>query len=88
MSVSSSSSSITGKNLNEKYRIIQTAIEVEKAGDDRYDPNTESAEPAERPFLLLHAIIIALSMALVVFVEMLCIGKVGSTQVPKVLITS
>ena len=73
---SSTQSSISGKVLDEKAIAIQNAIELENMGDDRWDPNTESATAPPRPFLLLHASIIAISMALVVFVEMLCVSKV------------
>jgi hypothetical protein len=62
--------------LDEKHLAIQAALELEELGDDRFDPNTESGTPPPRPFLLLHAGVIGLSMALIVFVEMLCISKV------------
>jgi hypothetical protein len=62
--------------LDEKHLAIQAAIEMEEQGDDRWNPNTESLTPPPRPFLLLHATVIGISMALVVFVEMLCVSKV------------
>ncbi|KAL2065738.1 hypothetical protein VTL71DRAFT_3408 [Oculimacula yallundae] len=61
--------------VDEKYLAIQAAIDIEDRGDDYFDPNTESAAPPERPFLLLHAGVIGVSVALVVFVEMLCVSK-------------
>ena len=63
--------------MSEKHLAIQAAIELEEQGDDRWNPNTESATPPPRPFLLLHATVIGISMALVVFVEMLCVSKVS-----------
>ncbi|KAH8676512.1 glycosyl transferase family group 2-domain-containing protein [Tricladium varicosporioides] len=73
--IESSGTSISGKVLDEKHLAIQAAIELEERGDDHFDPNTESAAPPPRPFLLLHASVIGVSVALVVFVEMLCISK-------------
>ncbi|KAK0111250.1 hypothetical protein ONS95_001622 [Cadophora gregata] len=71
----SSSPSSASIVLDEKYLAIQAAIDIEDRGDDYFDPNTESAAPPPRPFLLLHAGVIGVSMALVVFVEMLCVSK-------------
>jgi len=62
--------------MDEKHLAIQAALELEELGDDRFDPTTESGAPPPRPFLLLHASVIGLSMALIVFVEMLCVSKV------------
>lgn len=62
--------------MDEKHLAIQAALELEELGDDRFDPATESGAPPPRPFLLLHASVIGVSMALIVFVEMLCVSKV------------
>ena len=67
--------------LDEKHLAIQAALELEERGDDYFDPNTESATPPPRPFLLLHACVIGVSMALIVFVEMLCVSKVRCSAV-------
>ncbi|KAE9371529.1 hypothetical protein N431DRAFT_545756 [Stipitochalara longipes BDJ] len=72
---SSSHSSISSPVLDEKHLAIQAALELEERGDDYFDPNTESATAPPRPFLLLHACVIGVSMALIVFVEMLCVSK-------------
>ena len=74
---SSSHSSISSPVLDEKHLAIQAALELEQRGDDFFDPSTESATPPPRPFLLLHACVIGVSMALIVFVEMLCVSKVS-----------
>jgi hypothetical protein len=63
--------------LDEKHLAIQAALELEQRGDDFFDPSTESATPPPRPFLLLHACVIGVSMVLIVFVEMLCVSKVS-----------
>jgi hypothetical protein len=72
----STPSSVSGQIMDEKHLAIQAAIELEERGDDYFDPNTESATPPPRPFLLMHAGVIGVSVALVVFVEMLCVSKV------------
>lgn len=66
----------SASQLDEKHLAIQAALELEELGDDRFDPNTEYGSPPPRPFLLLHACVIGVSMALIVLVEMLCVSKV------------
>jgi hypothetical protein len=56
--------------------IVQAAIEREENKDSYFNPDLESAEAPERPFLLIHASVIGVAMTLVVFVEMLCVSKV------------
>lgn len=82
---SSSQSSISTPVLDEKHLAIQAALELEERGDDYFDPNTESATAPPRPFLLLHAGVIGLSMALIVFVEMLCVSRYETDFAPHTL---
>ena len=62
--------------LSEKNAIVMAAIEREENQHAYFDPDTEAAEPPERPFLLLHAFVVGVAMILVVFVEMLCVSVV------------
>jgi hypothetical protein len=62
---------------SEKMGIVQAAIHREENQDDHFDPDVEGLEVPERPFLLLHAAVIGVAMTFVVFVEMLCVGKVS-----------
>jgi len=57
--------------------IITAAIHREENQDEHFDPDLEGAEVPKRPFLLMHAAVIGFAMTLVVFVEMLCVAKVG-----------
>jgi hypothetical protein len=62
---------------SEKMGIITAAIHREENQDEHFDPDIEGAEAPKRPFLLMHAAVIGFAMTLVVFVEMLCVAKVG-----------
>ncbi|KUJ09080.1 uncharacterized protein LY89DRAFT_598683 [Mollisia scopiformis] len=61
--------------LSEKMGIIQAAIYREENTDAHFDVEKDGATPPDRPFLLLHAVVVGVAMTLVVFVEMLCIAK-------------
>lgn len=63
--------------ISEKMGIVRAAIEREENKDTYFNPDIESAEAPERPFLLIHASVIGVAMTLVVFVEMLCVSKVS-----------
>ena len=45
-------------------------------GNKLYDPERDGTGVPTRPFLLTHAVMIGLAMALVVVVEMACVAKV------------
>ena len=63
---------------NEKFEVIQSAIAKEEEGDRGYDPERDGKEAPVRPFMLTHAVTIALAMVLVVVVEMACIASMFS----------
>jgi hypothetical protein len=63
--------------ISEKMGIVRAAIEREENRDTYFNPDVESAEAPERPFLLIHAAVIGFAMTLVVFVEMLCVSRVS-----------
>lgn len=56
--------------------VIQNAIEREVLGDQLFDPEKDGMEPPKRPFLLVHALSVAVAFILVVVVEMACVAKV------------
>lgn len=62
---------------SEKMNIVQAAIEREENSELHFDPDLEGSAAPERPFLLLHACVVGFAMIIVVFVEMLCVAKVG-----------
>jgi len=66
--------------MNEKANRVQAAVEKEEMGNKIYDPERDGTGVPTRPFLLSHAVMIGLAMALVVVVEMACVAKV---QIPK-----
>jgi hypothetical protein len=66
--------------LSEKIGIVQAAVEREENKDTYFNPDVESAEAPERPFLLVHASVIGFAMTLVVFIEMLCVSRVSRNQ--------
>jgi hypothetical protein len=79
-------STISGDpEVSEKMGIVQAAIEREEHKDTYFNPDLESAEVPQRPFLLIHASVIGFAMTLVVFVEMLCVSKVRSRSWPKTI---
>ena len=63
--------------ISEKMGIVRAAIEREENKDTYFNPDVETAEAPERPFLLIHAAVIGVAMTLVVFVEMLCVSRVS-----------
>ena len=63
---------------SEKFGVIQSAIAKEEEGDRAYDPEKDGKEAPLRPFMLTHAVCIALAMVLVVVVEMACIASTFS----------
>lgn len=66
--------------MSEKMGIVRAAIEREENKDIYFNPDVESAEAPERPFLLVHASVIGLAMTLAVFIEMLCVSRVSRNQ--------
>ena len=66
----------TNKDVQQKLSVIRTAIEQEEMGDKVFDAEKESQEAPKRPFLLIHAILIGLAIALVIIVELGCVSKV------------
>ncbi|KAK0664079.1 hypothetical protein DIS24_g683 [Lasiodiplodia hormozganensis] len=68
----------TPRLLDEKRRVIDTALEREDQGDKFFDPERDGLEVPKRPFLLTHAVIVGLAMILVVVVEMACVAKLLS----------
>jgi hypothetical protein len=66
--------------MSEKMGIVRAAIEREENKDTYFNPDVESAEAPERPFLLVHASVIGLAMTLAVFIEMLCVSRVSRNQ--------
>lgn len=60
---------------DEKVAIIEAAINKETEGDKVFDPEKDGLAPPKRPFLLNHAISVAVAMTLVVIVEMACVAK-------------
>jgi len=61
---------------NEKIGVVESAIKWEEDGDKIYDPEKDGpGGPPPRPFLLTHSVIIALSVVLVVVVELACVAK-------------
>ena len=66
----------TGRNsINEKLGAIETAIEKEEKGDRAFDPERDGMEAPKRPFLLVHALMVGLAVALCVIVEVACVAK-------------
>lgn len=70
----------TPRLLDEKRRVIDTALEREDQGDKFFDPERDGLEVPKRPFLITHAVIVGLAMILVVVVEMACVAKVGKRR--------
>lgn len=62
--------------MYEKADIVRAAVEKEELGTKLYDPERDGTGVPKRPFLLSHAVMIGLAMALVVVVEMACVAKV------------
>ena len=60
---------------NEKYDVFKSAIAREEEGDRAYDPERDGTEAPKRPFMLTHAVCIALAMVLVVVVELACVAS-------------
>jgi hypothetical protein len=70
-----SQTALANESVVEKLNIIQTAVEKEEQGDRVFDIEKEGAEAPKRRFLLNHAIIVGLAIALSVLVEMMCIAQ-------------
>jgi cellulose synthase/poly-beta-1,6-N-acetylglucosamine synthase-like glycosyltransferase len=64
-----------GSVMDEKLGVIQAALEKEEQGDKAFDPENESQEAPKRPFMLIHACMIGLSIILCIVVEMACVAK-------------
>ncbi|KAL1616786.1 hypothetical protein SLS54_008178 [Diplodia seriata] len=63
--------------IDEKRKVIDSAIEREDQGEKLFDPERDGLEVPKRPFLLTHAVIVGLAMILVVVVEMACVAKLA-----------
>ena len=61
----------------EKLKVIQAGIEHEETANKAVVIDEEASQIAERPFILVHAVLVSLSIAVVIVVEMACAAKVS-----------